>query len=117
MDNFITELKKSPNYLGDIEFKGYHCLLMKQHYASNDRVALQLIDKEDGGPVAMATVNIPDAELADGEIIVKNYSENEGMLEALVTAGYAEDTRRSVASGFISAPVCKLLKHGTDAES
>jgi Rieske Fe-S protein len=92
-----------------IKFKDYDCYLVQQKYRNSGRVALQLIDSYDGSPVAMATVNIHYIELAPGEVIVKDWSENEGMLEALVNAGIVEDTGRVVRTGFVDANICKLL--------
>lgn len=59
--------------------------------------------------IASATINMPDVELKDDEVIIKDYAENEGMLDALVEAGIVEKHHDWVNSGFISAPVCKLL--------
>jgi hypothetical protein len=57
----------------------------------------------------VATVNIPEAQLSEGEIIVKNYSENEGVLEFLQKNGIVGPIIRSVRSGFISCPVVKII--------
>lgn len=74
---------------------------------SNGRLALRLFAVI-GEPVATATVNIPEADLADGEILVKDYSENEGMLAFLEENGLVEDTGRVISSGYVAVPVCKL---------
>ena len=60
-------------------------------------------------PYAMATVNVPHAHLEEGEVLIKNYSENEGILEMLEKEGVVERTGRTVPSGFVDIPVCKLL--------
>ena len=112
MENWIKKLIESDDYLGDVEFMGFKCFLVKQKYDTNGRTALQLIDQEDGGPVAIATTNLPEEELGENELFIKNYSENEGMLDCLVDAGYVEATERTVRSGFVTIPVVKLLKHG-----
>ena len=72
--------------LCSMRFKEWDCDLMLCHYG-NDRLALQLLDAKDHTPVARATVNVPSAELADDEVVIKTYSENEGMLEALLATG------------------------------
>jgi len=43
-------------------------------------------------------------------IIVKEYSGNEGMLKTLVNAGIVSKPIRYTQSGYISAPICKFLK-------
>lgn len=71
---------------------------------SNGRHALRLNDA-DGGVYATASVNLPDVELAHDEICVKDYSENEGMLAALIAAGIVEDTGRRATSGHVTIPI------------
>jgi len=46
--------------------------------------------------------------LAPGEILIKDYSENEGMLDALVAAGVVSDTGRRIQSEYAVIPVAKL---------
>ena len=91
-----------------IQFREWLCDVNVLSYG-NDRTALQLTDAEDGSPIATATINVPEADIADDEVIVKDYSENEGMLDALTKAGVVSDPVGYVNSGFITAPVCKLL--------
>ena len=74
------------------------------------RTYLQLIDTEDGEPVMMATVNIPGTVLEKDEVIIKNYSENEGVLEFLIENGIVSKPLRTVSSGWVTCPIVKLLK-------
>ena len=60
-------------------------------------------------PLMTVNVLLPDEPLEDGEILVKDYSENEGLLACLVKEGVVEDTGRRIPSGFVELPVCKLL--------
>lgn len=76
----------------------------------NRRTAIEIIDLEDGCPVMMATVNLPDVSLSADEVIIKNYSENEGVLEFLIENGIVSAPVRSVSSGWVTCPVVKLLK-------
>jgi hypothetical protein len=59
--------------------------------------------------VATATTNLPGADLADGEVFIKDWSDNGGMLAALVAAKVVEPTGRTVKSGFVRVPACRLL--------
>jgi hypothetical protein len=77
---------------------------------SNGRTALELIGSEDKETVMVATVNIPDAQIEKDELIIKNYSENEGVLEALQKAGIIGPILRNVRTGFVTCPVVKRLK-------
>lgn len=89
-------------------FLGEECSLKLGKYA-NGQVAIQLIC-EDGSPMGVATAAVEGVELADGEVLIKDYSENSGMLSALIVAGIVKDTERRVKSGFVELAVCKLMK-------
>lgn len=88
---------------------GVECVVSAGCYGSGGATALQLVEKSTGAPYATATVNVPGAALAADEVLVKDYSENEGMLEALVRAGVVEDTGRRVGIGYVEAVVARLL--------
>jgi len=78
-------------------------------FYNNGRTALQLVDVEDGSPYYIATVNIPEEELAEGCVFLKGWSENEGVPEALEKAGVVKLTGRIVASGWVEAQEGQLL--------
>lgn len=74
-----------------VQFKQWLCDVNKLNYGENDAIALTLTNPEDG-PIATATVCIPDLPLPTKDHTwIKTWSENEGMLEALVEAGIVED--------------------------
>jgi len=62
----------------------------------------------DDEPYAVATVNVPEAQLAADEVLIKNWSENRGVLSALLMAGVIEDTGRTVVTGRSHANVVRL---------
>lgn len=88
-----------------VRFKDWTCTVQKRRY-DNGRVALSLVDEE--GPVATATVNLPDVTLGRNQVAIKDWSENEGMLDALVAAGVVKPTGHKVRSGFVEVPICEL---------
>ncbi len=87
-----------------VRFLDTDCTVQKRHYV-NGRVALSLVDEE--GPVATATVNLPDVPLGKNQVLIKDYGENDGMLDALVAAGVVKSTGQMVRSGFVEVPVCE----------
>lgn len=91
-----------------IKFKDYECFLNIGKY-SNGRLALELIDTEDCCPVATASVNIPDASLADDEILIKSWSENEGMADLLMNLKVIGPELEKVPTGFVYATKHKVL--------
>ncbi len=78
-------------------------------YQNNKRPAIELIDKEDGSSFIIATINIPEHPIRNNEVIIKNYSENEGILEALIDAKIISKPIEYVQTGYVNVPVCKLL--------
>lgn len=91
----------------EVEFKGYKCVLDFGTYM-NGNVAIQLIEKSTGEPVAVATIN-PTEQLPKDEVIIKDYSENEGMVEALVNAGIIELTGKKYNLPYAKAPMAKIV--------
>ena len=89
----------------NVKFKQWDCKINVRQYG-NGRTALQLVDAKTSEPIATATVNVPDAILEDNEILIKDYSENTGMLNALVETGIVTDTGKRVETGFVTIPVC-----------
>ena len=91
-----------------VKFKKYNCVTKLAKY-SNGRTAIELVSEKRGEPILMATVNIPQVSLEKDEVILKEYSEGTGILKSLMDAGVVSAPLRFVESGYITAPVCKLL--------
>jgi hypothetical protein len=79
----------------------------------NGNLALQIVDNE--GVIATCTVN-GKAVFTNGDIIgVKDYSENEGMVDFLKSMGIIEDTPiYKEISGFVTIPYFKLTESGKE---
>ena len=75
---------------------------------ANGRTRICLLDAVDNEPYAVATTNLPDVLLLDNEVIVKDYSENEGMLEFLTTNNIVFPTDKWVSTGFVDVQICTL---------
>lgn len=91
-----------------VNFNNEKCKVKIGLYA-NGRLAIQLVDDE-YRPFATSTVNLPDKELEEGCVYIKDYSENEGMVEALKDAGIIEEVVDQEISGFVTIPECKLTQ-------
>ena len=70
--------------LPKINFGGEECL-MEVRLSEDGRIGIQLWCDE--GPMARATVNFGETNTSPNQILIKNYSENEGMAKALRKAG------------------------------
>ncbi len=87
----------------------YHNAVMSFHqYGASGRTALAF-KTQDGEPLAVATVNLPNTYLEPDEVIIKNWSENEGMTASLEEAGIIGPVIDAVATGFVTATIHKLL--------
>ena len=90
-------------------YQTYDCQLVFDKYR-NGQTAIELRDDSYPfeGPVAVATVSLDESWNKD-EVFIKNYSENEGMLNSLINAGIISNPVRYISSGYVMIPVCKLL--------
>ena len=88
-----------------LKFRGENLLLFKGEYAEPPNTALQLVC-ETGEPFMTASVNID--EVGPGQVAIKNYSENEGVMDALIEAGVISQPLFWEQSGFVRIPVCAL---------
>lgn len=91
--------------LGGIE---YTCHMRKEQYR-NGRTALQLINVEDGYPLTIATVNVPEIEIEDGYCVFKNWSENEGLFQQLFNHKIVDVPIDYVSLGSCNGLIAKLL--------
>jgi hypothetical protein len=81
-------------------------------YASSGMKAIDAIDESDGSLFGRLTINVPGVELQPGEIIVKNYSENEAWVPQVLRnlSQYFVPTGITVKSGFVTMPIYKFIE-------
>lgn len=89
-----------------MKYKQWECELQIGYYG-NGNTAIQILDKEDYGLITTATVNLGD-KLPENQAYIKDYSENEGMLEFLKKTGIVNKVIGYKSSGYIIAPLCEL---------
>ncbi|WP_047865473.1 hypothetical protein [Rubrobacter aplysinae] len=94
-----------------VSFGGYTCNAYRDRYPEGGATAIYLTDIRDDKPVATATVNVPEAnpQLGIGAVLIKDYSEGEGMMAALEEAGVAADTGKTIPIGFTEAKIARML--------
>ena len=73
---------------------------------ANGGPSLQLL-ANDGSPLCTASVWVPG--LQDGEIGIKDWSENKGILDQLVSLDLVAPPHRHIPSGYVMVAVCKLV--------
>ena len=89
-----------------VKFLGEELTPVMNRYA-NGQNAIQLVDS-DGMPFMTASVAF-DINIADDEVIIKNYSENEGILEALIEAGVIDKPFAEIPVNFVTLYVAALV--------
>lgn len=86
-----------------------NCYLVFGQY-DNDRPALTV--HNDSGVILKASVNLPDIPLPEGYIFIKDWSENQGILQSLISNNVIDFPESSIPCGYVQAHMCKLLtKH------
>ena len=93
------------------QFKGEEVVIKFDTYFDGTP-AIRLLTKE-GLPYMTASVNMGNRELLkEGEIFIKDYSENEGVLDFLENEGIVKRTGAFVRRGFVEIKIAKLIKEG-----
>ena len=88
---------KFKRWVGEAQFAKYE----------NGNNAIRIVE-ENGEPIATASVNLEQVLPAD-RVYIKDWSENEGMLFALIDAGIVEDTGIIHPIGYVDAVECKIF--------
>lgn len=92
-----------------VKFKQWDCTLLTAFYQGGN-MALKLIGIDlpaYDNVVAVATTNLPG--LAENELAIKDWSENEGMYQTLLGSDIITPAHRYEQSGWIEAiPICYL---------
>jgi len=89
-----------------IRFLNEECDILFGTYDSG-RISIRLMCA-DGEMMACATVNCPEIVLKKNEVIIKDYSENAGILAALIESGVFVDTGKIVPVGYAEGVICRL---------
>lgn len=96
-----------------VRFSGFECETAFGYY-ENGNNAIQLIDKHDGFKIATASVN-GDRVVGIDTVGIKNWSENEGMADALIHAGVIEPEVIGIEpTGFVSILYYKLTERALE---
>lgn len=96
-----------------VNFMGEELNVKLSKYA-NGQNAMQLVD-QDSHPFMTASV-AHDVNIPDDCVIIKNYSENEGILQALIEAGIIEKPFCEIPTGFVTLYVAVLITDDIDPD-
>ena len=98
-------------YTFQAKYETYQVYLKFDTYRNNGRTCIELLEAGTHEPIMVATVNLSDYTLLNpGQVLIKNYSENEGVLEFLIANGIVSKPRSWVSTGYVTVALCDLLK-------
>lgn len=99
-----------------LRYKDYDCSLQYKQFIKGQNTCIQLVaadtqhnrdqDVFPGEPIATATVNIEG--IPTDHVAVKDYAENQGMLEALTRANIVRPLITYREQGYVRIPICPL---------
>ena len=79
-------------------------------YVEGGVPAMELWD-EQGAYVGLLSTYLPGVELGSNEFTIKNWTENSRIAEDALASGHFEDTGRRIPTGFVQAPIWKVVTH------
>lgn len=88
-----------------VTFLNEVCDLVIERSGNNTR--LRLVN--DNGPMATCTASSTGIPVPAGCVAIKDYSENEGMLDALMSAGVVSAPVGFIEQEFVRLHICRLL--------
>jgi len=92
-----------------INFKGETWDVYSDWNETTQNTSLWLKNVNKRGFYLPATINVAKS-LGDPNLVaIKDYSESEGVYDALIQAGIIEYTGKSIPSGWVMAPICRIL--------
>ena len=99
----------------NVRFNTYDCRVQWSRHAKSRRPALLLVNaRAPGDVIAVATMDLPDVDLAEGEVALQDVGPSAGVLEALTNAGVVSAPVRFIEHDEQQIPICTLL---VDAEN
>lgn len=91
-----------------VHWHGQDLAVQWEIYQEGGRPAILLRDAE-GAVYATATTNVPDVAVPEGHVLIKDYNENAGLLDALIAAGIVAPPEQGLRTGHVVIPLCRLL--------
>lgn len=92
----------------NIHFRNHEYKIVYSKYVNNNRISISLIDPITYESYAIATVNLVNENLDYNEVAIKTWSENDGILKALIQNGIISEPHRVVNVGYTKAYICYL---------
>lgn len=92
-----------------IVFQGKNYFVVQSTYPTTAHIRLDIVEVKTGLPFMFATADLEHVELDEDEVLIKNYSENQGILKALVAGGIIYRSHAKVEAGFERLNICQII--------
>lgn len=89
-----------------------NAFIVQSEYYNNKSIHLSVYDALSGQQICVATTNVPGYRPEPGYVLIKDWSENEGVFNALFQAGVIGHIEGTVKAGYTQALLCKYLWKG-----
>lgn len=86
------------------------CYFITDTYYEPHNLYLGIIT--DSEPIAVCTINVPEIELDKDSILIKDWSENSGMIDFLGKMGIIKSTYHVINVNNCAGKICQLTKKG-----
>ena len=108
----MIQIKSKPDLMLTSRYGGEAPVtLLALRYQATNGLALMLVSNDGiGEPVLTCTVCAPEImeDLDHDEVCIKDYSENEGIMEWLVESGICLPPERYFHNGFVRIPIARI---------
>lgn len=96
--------------IGEVEIWEEKLRILVSRYPAGGQVFVGLQVKESGEPYTDLSTNMRahGAAVADDEVVIKTWSENEHVIEPMLQSGFFEDTGKRVPAGFAEAQIWRF---------
>lgn len=96
--------------IGEVKIWNEKLRVLVSRYPAGGQVFVGLEVKETGEPYTDLSTNMRahGAEVADDEVVVKTWSENEHVIKPMLEAGFFEDTGKRVPAGYAEAQIWRF---------
>jgi len=97
-----------------VHFNGISCSPVKAKYPNGNNYLI-LISTHDTTNIKknqiafVASTNVHKTQLQPNEVVIKNYGENNGILDALVNANVIQLTNKTIKKGLVKCPIAIIL--------
>lgn len=93
-----------------VKYKKWNCIVQWSMYSENNNIAIYLVDEKTKESISMATTNTGRKNI-EYTVQIKDYTENQGMWEALVDADVIKDKIvNTIPTGYVKVKVAELTE-------